>query len=177
MQAHLKPEVPASDSAGAAAQPTEEFQRKPTDHLYWAKTSSVNAAPPPKKVTAEEAKQLEASASSAGGSVWNKGGNTWEEKRIEKWAHELLSQELLPAIQYKLPSGVASLPPNMPSGEDLATADSMNVRVLSVDKVTGECTYVLSRGKQRVVFELELKLSFEIEVPSPPPPWDLQTDP
>ena len=30
--------------------------------------------------------------------------------------------------------------------------------------MSGECTYVLSRGKQRVVFELQIKCSLEMEL-------------
>ena len=40
----------------------------------------------------------------------------------------------------------------------------MSVRVLKVDKTEGEVTYVLSRGKQRVIFELKIKLKLEMEV-------------
>ena len=49
--------------------------------------------------------------------------------------------------------------PALPRGEDYGGGDTkLNVRVVSAESVTGECTYVLSRGKQRVVFELTIKL-------------------
>jgi len=155
----------ASASTAAATDGKEEFQRKPADHLYWAKTSSINAAPPPKQLTAEEVKKMEQQASSAaGGSAWNKGGSTWEEKKIESWAHELLKTELLPAIAHELPTATAPLPA-LPAGDDGAAPDAVHVKVTGVDKVQGEATYVLSRGKQRVVFELELvKIKLEVEV-------------
>ena len=162
----IQPEVLATStasSAAAAAAAQEELKRKPTDHLYWAKTSSVNAAPPPKQLTDEEAKQLEASSSGAGGSAWNKGGNTWEEKKINTWVHELLQSELLPAMAYELPTASTKLP-SMPADEQGLAPDGLAVRVVSADKVTGDCTYVLSRGKQRVVFELELRIKLEVEV-------------
>ena len=163
----IQPEVLATStasSAAAAAAAQEELKRKPTDHLYWAKTSSVNAAPPPKQLSEEEAKQLEASSSGAGGSAWNKGGNTWEEKKINTWVHELLQSELLPAMAYELPTASTTKLPSMPADDQGVAPDGLAVRVANADKVTGDCTYVLSRGKQRVVFELELKLKLEVEV-------------
>ena len=98
------------------------------------------------------------SDSGAGGSAWNKGGNTWEEKRINQWAFELLKETLLPELAFELP-GAAGSPPALPRGEDGGGGEQrLRVRVLSADSVTGECTYVLSRGKQRVMFELQIKL-------------------
>ena len=97
----------------------------------------------------------------AGGSAWNKGGSTWEEKRINTWAHDTLKDVLLPELGYELPGASGSLPnPNLvPKGAALSeAAQRVCVRVLSAESVTGECTYVLSRGKQRVVFELTIKL-------------------
>lgn len=52
----------------AQTTPTEVAPRAPTDHLYWARSSSQNAAPPPKKLSAEEAAKLQAN-STAGASV------------------------------------------------------------------------------------------------------------
>ena len=139
-------------------------ERKPTDHLYWARSESKGAAPPPKPISAEEAKQLAAASSTAGGSAWNKGGNTWEEKRINTWAHELLKETLLPELSYELP-GAAGAVPKLPSGQEGDGGEPrVTVRVTAVDSVTGECTYVLSRGKQRVVFELTMKLVLEVEL-------------
>ena len=98
----------------------------------------------------------------AGGSAWNKGGSTWEEKRINTWAHDTLKDVLLPELGYELPGASGSLPnPNLvPKGAALSeeAAQRVCIRVLSAESVTGECTYVLSRGKQRVVFELTIKL-------------------
>ena len=137
----------------------EEEQRMPTDHLYWARSASAGAAPPPKPISAEEAKRLEAS-SSTGGSAWNKSGNTWEEKKINQWSFDLL-KAMLPEQAFELP-GAGNLP-RVP--EDYGgLAVKLRARVLSVESVSGECTYVLSRGKQRVVFELQIKCSLEMEL-------------
>ena len=170
---HLTPEVPppvaeaeTSATVGTVSAQPEEYAKKPTDHLYWARSSSANAAPPPKAISADEAKRLEVAASNAGGSAWNKGGNTWEEKKINQWAIDKLKEEHLPLLAYSLPSGSASLPatPTCQDMEGVSKNVTAKVRVASVDAVKGEATYVLSRGKQRVVFEIELKLSLEIEV-------------
>jgi len=130
--------------------------------LYWARSSSQNAAPPPKPLTAEEVKAMEAKAAGSSGSVWNKGGSTWEEKPINTWAHEWL-KESLGEMAYELPA--AGAVPAVPKGDELeGAALSVRVRVAAVDSVSGEATFVVSRGKQRVVFELALKLQLEMEV-------------
>ena len=102
----------------------------------------------------------------AGGSAWNKGGSTWEEKRINTWAHDTLKDLLLPELGYELPGASGSLP-NLnlvPKGAlTEEAAQRVRIRVLSAESVTGECTYVLSRGKQRVVFELTIKLQVREE--------------
>lgn len=149
------------DIPEAAQPPTEVAPRAPTDHLYWARSSSQNAAPPPKKLSAEEAAKL-AAASTAGASAWNKSGSTWEEKPVNTWAFELLKETLLPEMAYSLPQPSFAIPA-LPSSEE-GSATSVSVRVLSAESVTGETTYVVSRGKQRVVFELTIKLSLEMEV-------------
>lgn len=98
------------------------------------------------------------------GSAWNRGGNTWEEKPINTWAKELLKEDLLPALAYDLSQTGVSMPALPPSESAGGESVSVSVRVQAVDKVDGEVTYVVSRGKQRVVFELTLKLALEIEV-------------
>ena len=81
------------------------------------------------------------------------------------WACDLLKDELLPSLAFELPSNTTSMPP-LP--KDVVAEDdgdlAVKARVESVEKVKGDATYVLSRGKQRVVFELELKLRLEMEV-------------
>ena len=99
-------------------------------------------------------------------SAWNRGGSTWEEKKIEKWAMKLLKESLLPELSYMLPNmeGGTQCPP-LPATEDSGGAPvTVSVRVAEADKVDGEATYVVSRGKQRVVFELTMKLGLEMEV-------------
>lgn len=78
----------------------QEEAKKATDHLYWARSSS-NKAPPPKPISAEEAQKL-AGAGGSGGSAWNKGGSTWEEKKINSWAQELLKDTLLPEMAWEV---------------------------------------------------------------------------
>jgi len=148
------------------AQPsvTEVAPKAPTDHLYWARSSSQNAAPPPKKLSEEEVKQMAASSSSAGASAWNKSGNTWEEKPVNTWAFELLRDTLLPEMAYTLPLATVPVPPLPASEADASGSVGVSVRVTKAESVTGECTYVVSRGKQRVVFELTIKISLEMEV-------------
>ena len=159
---NLGSEVPeASQPQPVASQASRERERNATDHLYWARSSSHNAAPPPKAISAEEAKKMAESSSSAGGSAWNQGGSTWEEKKISEWCHQTLKTDLLPQIAYELPSASGTLP--KPVGDEVMGATSVKARVVSAE-AKGDCIYVLSRGKQRVVFELELKLELEVEV-------------
>ena len=130
--------------------------RKATDHLYWARTSSQGAAPPPKPISAEEAQKMEQSSK---GSAWNKSGNTWEEKPINAWAHELLT-ERLGALTFQPPSAKLPKPPEDVGGATVSATCSAQ----KVESVKGDVTYVVSRGKQRVVFELTLKVKLEVEV-------------
>jgi hypothetical protein len=148
------------DTASAPSVP-EVQPRAPTDHLYWARSSSQNAAPPPKPISQEQAKAME--ARDKGGSAWNKGGATWEEKPINTWATALLKDQLLPELAYDLPLPGIVVPP-LPPGEAGGSSVVVGVRVAEVNAVNGDCTYVVSRGKQRVVFELTLKLTLEMEV-------------
>lgn len=148
-----------------------EVQKAPTDHLYWARSSSVNAAPPPKPMSADEVAALQAKEAASSGSTWNK-AQTWEEKPINQWAIALLTDTLLPAVAYELPAVGTPVPPPPQVGDDAeglaalreANELALKVRVSSVEKVTGEATYVVSRGKQRCVFELALKVKLEMEV-------------
>jgi hypothetical protein len=154
-------DVPASSSAGAKA----PVDKAPSDHLYWARSSSINAAPPPKALSAEEAKALEAASSQTGGSAWNKGGSTWEEKKINQWAIDLLTEELLPNITYELPAAGGAAAPEVPAAAtEVPGVERMVVRVASVGHVKGDTTYVLSRGKQKCIFELSLKLKLEMDI-------------
>ena len=87
----------------------------------------------------------------------------WEEKEITKWSKELLREELLPSLTLSLPSEGAALPALPAAHEALAAAAaagslSAQLRVTGVEKVDGEATHIISRGKQRVVFEFTLKV-------------------
>lgn len=139
----------------------EQEPKAPSDHLYWARSSSINAAPPPKPISAEEAKKME--ASSSGASAWNKSGSTWEEKKIDAWAFEILQDTLVPEMAYQLPMPGVPVPA-LPASETGGGELRVSVRALSCDSVSGEATYVMSRGKQKVLFELKLKIKLEMEV-------------
>ena len=114
--------------------------KAPSDHLYWARTKS-NAAPVERTpLTADEAASL-AQQNRANVNA------AWEEKDVSKWAHELLREQLA--------AGVVGT---------VAGTESATARVTEVISCKGDVTYVLSRGKQRAVFELALKLKVEVEV-------------
>ena len=53
--------------------------------------------------------------------------------------------------------------PRVPQEIEGSGEPKLVVRVTGAESVTGDCTYVLSRGKQRVVFELTIKLALEME--------------
>ena len=130
----IGPREVATKSANAMA------ARAPSDHLYWARTKS-NAAPVEHTpLTADEAASL-AQQNRANVNA------AWEEKDVSKWAHELLREQLV--------AGVVGT---------VAGAESATARVTEVISCKGDVTYVLSRGKQRAVFELALKLKVEVEV-------------
>lgn len=81
---------------------------------------------------------------------------------MNTWAFELLKDTLLPEMAYTLPLPKYPIPALPASVEGSAT--SVSVRVAKAESVTGDATYVVSRGKQRVVFELTIKVALEIEV-------------
>ena len=150
------------------AEPAAELNRERTaaKHMYWARSASLTPATTvvPKKLDAAEAAALEASAAkntASTGAAWN-AAQTFVEKSVSKWAHELLSDSLLPEL-----GGESSdaLPP-APAGDDGAapSVTRVRVRVTAVETVGGDVTFVVSRGKQRLLLELELKLKVEAEV-------------
>lgn len=159
----------------ASAPPMAVVTRSPLDHMYWSRSESAGAAPPPKKLTEEEAAQLKAAEASGPGSAWNKTSSTWEEKPSTTFCVDLLKDTLLPALAYELPSEGRPVPkpPDTltPGGPPAGLADAhaagelhVAVKMQEISKCSGEVTYVLSRGKQRVVFELALTLKLEMEV-------------
>jgi len=107
-----------------------------------------------------------------------------EEKEISKWSKELLREQLLPSLVLSLPSEGAALPAlptnhaaqtilatqsGHTSYEALAAAAATGsltaqLRLTAVERVDGEATHIISRGKQRVVFEFTLKLKLELEL-------------
>ena len=136
-------------------------ERTPASHLTWARSKSTTKPVEPKKLSADEAAAM-ASLNVGAGSTWNS-SQTWEEKEISKWSKELLREELLPSLTLSLPSEGAALPALPASQEALAAAAaagslSAQLRVTAVEKVDGEATHIISRGKQRLVFEFTLKV-------------------
>lgn len=142
-------------------------ERTPASHLTWARNKSTTEPVEPKKLSEAEAAAM-ASQNAGAGSTWNS-SQTWEEKEITKWSKQLLREELLPTLTLSLPSEGAALPALPASHEALtaaATAGSLSaeLRVTAVEKVDGEATHIISRGKQRVVFEFTLKLQLQLEL-------------
>ena len=142
-------------------------ERTPASHLTWARSKSTTKPVEPKKLSADEAAAM-ASQNAGAGSTWNS-SQTWEEKEISKWSKELLREELLPSLTLSLPSEGAALPALPASQEALAAAAaagslSAELRVTAVEKVDGEATHIISRGKQRLVFEFTLKLQLQMEL-------------
>ena len=140
--------------------------KRADSHLTWARSKSTTAPVEPKKLTEAEAAALETKAGPGAG--WNS-AQTWEEKDISKWSKELLQDQLLPALTLMLPSEGAAMPPPPASQEALAAAAAdgtlqCQLKVTAVDKLDGEASHIVSRGKQRVVFEFTLKLKLEVEV-------------
>jgi len=135
-------------------------------HLYWARNKSEEKqlTGEHKALTPEEAAALAAQSSSAG-AAWNK-ASTWEEKNIASWAISLMKEEILPAVTYTLGPPGAPLPtlPSDASAEGLSSSSTAKARVTSVETVKGDTTYVLSRGKEKVIFELAVKLKLEVEL-------------
>jgi|TARA_B100000524_G_scaffold333660_1_gene221654 hypothetical protein len=141
----------------------EDYMKAPSDHLYWARSKSESAPVEHKPLDAAEAAALAAQATQRGGAAWNS-ASTWEEKDISKWSHELLQNALLAGVGETLSVDGAlreALPLKM---RDAASQLSCHLRVIEATSVSGDATYVLSRGKQRVVFELNVKLKVEAEV-------------
>mmetsp|Transcript_13851 Transcript_13851/g.31735 ORF Transcript_13851/g.31735 Transcript_13851/m.31735 type:complete len:213 (-) Transcript_13851:106-744(-) len=132
------------------------------EHLYWARTKSEQAPLEFKALDPAEKQRLEDEGSSHAGAAWNK-ASTWEEKNVTKWAHARLKEALLPALaaDFRPPQAMLS---RLPAAAEECSACS--VRVASVGSVDGDVTYVVSRGKQRVIFELALKLTLEMELRS-----------
>ncbi len=124
---------------------------------WWARTESVAKPVEHTPLDASAKEALERSAPAAG-AAWN-AASTWEEKDITQWTKQKLPE---------LFSGLELVPAHDVAETSELNADEANatatLRATSVSSVDGEATYVLSRGKQRVVFELELKLECELEI-------------
>ena len=139
------------------------MEKTAASHLTWARSKSVAAPVEPKKLSEAEA----AAAANAGpGAGWNK-AQTWEEKDISKWSKELLKELLLEQVLQGAEGAALPAPPASQEAVAAAIAAgrlSCQLKVTAVDKVDGEASHIVSRGKQRVVFDLNLKLKLEVEL-------------
>jgi len=133
--------------------------RAPAEHLYWARTKSEAKPVEHKPLDPAAAAALQSASQERSGAAWNK-ASTWEEKDVSKWAHALLKDDLLMQLSAEFSPDASKLPGELADATELAC----RAYVTSVPTVSGDVTYIYSRGKQRVVFELKLKLKFELEV-------------
>lgn len=132
-------------------------EKAPSDHLWWARNKSEAAPVEHKPLAPEEAAKIAAASANAKGSAWN-AASTWEEKDISKWAHELMKATLLPALELELSAD------ELPKLAELADFSSLRLHVTEAGKCTGDATYLLSRGKERIVYELAVKVKLEMEL-------------
>jgi activator of HSP90 ATPase len=76
------------------------------------------------------------------GSAWNHAG-TFEERNYTKWAHDKLS-ELLVALKVK--------------------EGNLSASIQTPEKITGDASICVVRGKKRYLYDFEFKLPFEITI-------------
>ena len=93
------------------------------------------------------------------GSAWNKSGSTWEEKPVNAWAYETLT-ESFGQLAFDAPTAKLPKPPEDYGGGEV----QVSCKCEKVVSIKGDVTYVVSRGKQRVVLELTFTIRFELEV-------------
>lgn len=142
----------------------QQPEKAASSHLYWARNKSEEKAltGEHKPLSAEEAAALQAKAGA--GAAWNK-ASTWEEKNIATWAADAMRNEILPAVAFVLgPEPPLPKLPDAAAADGLTASSSCKVRVTAVDTIKGDATYVLSRGKEKVLFELNMKLKLEMEL-------------
>lgn len=74
------------------------------------------------------------------GSVWNTGNYFWEEKSVAKWAEERL-KEVLGTFKFEFPGG--------------------NLTIVQVDKLKGEASVSIRKGKKIVAYDYSCMLKWE----------------
>jgi len=77
------------------------------------------------------------------GSVWNTGNYFWEEKSVAKWAEERL-KTVLGGFSHAIPSG--------------------DFKIVAVDKLKGEASVSIRKGKKIVAYDYSAVLKWEVSV-------------
>ncbi|KAM7258636.1 hypothetical protein ACFE04_014377 [Oxalis oulophora] len=131
-----------SDVVGLNNEKTEES----SSYRYWVREATSDAAPPPlpKKLTPQEIHINTQSNSSVVslGSPWNSAG-TWEEKNLNKWATNRITELLQTVGSLDFPGGKAE--------------------ITHVSKCVGDAFLVTVRNKKRVGYSFELTLQVKGE--------------
>jgi len=109
-------------------------------HREWKPTAEPKQEFKPTQISQEAAAAAESSSSTAAGSAWNKAG-TWEDKDVTASAQSALREKL----QEPFPDINAA-------GGALAVED--------IEKVEGEASKPVIRGKMRHIFDLSFKVKF-----------------
>lgn len=97
----------------------------------------------PKAISAEEAKKMEDEAAAKAGdsSVW--AGNTWEDRKMDSWAEQKVT-ELLSSCAV-----------------DLSATAGAAVKVKSIKDWTGTASIYVKKGKKRYLYDLAFKVEYE----------------
>jgi len=111
---------------------------------YYHTTVKVGKPQEAKKLTAEEAAELERTSSGTvvGASAWNAAG-TYEEVNWTQWGKTRVTQ-ILEQVRGEFPQG--------------------SIRVEEVSKCTGDATMSIVRGKRRYGFDFEVELKWFAEL-------------
>lgn len=112
-------------------------------YTYWVRKATVDAAPlpVPKKLTPQDIVSNQSNPSTLG-SVWNKAG-TWEEKNLNKWASDRITELLKSVGSLEFSGGKAE--------------------IADVTKCTGDAFLITVRNKKRVGYNYELTLKVKGE--------------
>ena len=115
-------------------------------YSYWAANEAKEAPPPEaRKLTQEEAEQLQRAAS-AGASAWNAGG-TFEERDLTNWVKDTL-KELLIGLQ------------GQPSGSN----SNIVAQITEIEFCVGDAGQWIVRGSVRANFDLDIKVKWVVQI-------------
>lgn len=114
-------------------------------HREWKPTQEAKKEFRPTQINSEEAAAtMKTSAASAAGSVWNAAG-TWEDKDVTSLAQSTLREKL-----------------SEPTLRDIDVAGGA-ISVEEVEKVEGDASKPVIRGKMRHIFDLSFKVKFSFK--------------